>query len=313
VQPPDAFFTADDGARLHYLEWEGAGPVVILLTGLRSPAHAFLDFAPLLAERFHVLAVTRRSHGRSAPAVSYDVASHAADVRALMDERGIERASLVGASFGGNEITAFATAYPERTKALVYLDAAFDFALRREFQRTHPVPVPVRGPTEDDLASVEAYVAYMRRPDVPPYLSGVWSPGTEAAIRETIEATPAGVRQRWAPEEYRRFHQASAEHPDYTRFKAPILAIFAIPDPEADRPHPEFQLSPDASPQLVAAARAWAQEEMAQLRRPSIDRLRRMRPDACIVEMPGAHHIVYGQYPERIARMVADFISTGRC
>jgi 3-oxoadipate enol-lactonase len=50
--------------------------------------------------------------------------SHVEDVRALLDHLGVERAAVVGNSFGGRVALDFALAHPERTDALVLVAAA---------------------------------------------------------------------------------------------------------------------------------------------------------------------------------------------
>ena len=50
--------------------------------------------------------------------------SHVEDVRALLDHLGVERAAVVGNSFGGRVALDFALVHPERTDALVLVAAA---------------------------------------------------------------------------------------------------------------------------------------------------------------------------------------------
>ncbi len=88
----------------------------------------FDDLAPAFTDRFHVIAYARRGHGRSEAKPPYDTATLTEDLRGLMDALGISKASLVGWSLGGNEITAMAALHPDRVAGLVYLDAAYDWA-----------------------------------------------------------------------------------------------------------------------------------------------------------------------------------------
>ena len=65
-----------------------------------------------------------RGHGMSErPARGYRVDDFVADLGALLDELHVERAILVGNSFGGVVALAFAAAHPERTSALALIDA----------------------------------------------------------------------------------------------------------------------------------------------------------------------------------------------
>ena len=54
-----------NGVSLHYLDWGGDGQPLLLLAGLFGSAHGFDEIAPVFARDFHVLALTRRGHGKS--------------------------------------------------------------------------------------------------------------------------------------------------------------------------------------------------------------------------------------------------------
>ena len=54
-----------DGMQLHYLDFGGTGPALLLLAGAGDSAHVFDDFAPRLTDAFRVLALTRRGFGES--------------------------------------------------------------------------------------------------------------------------------------------------------------------------------------------------------------------------------------------------------
>ncbi len=75
----------------------------------------------VFAERFRVVRYDLRGFGDSPlPGVPF---SHADDLLALLDELGIERAALVGNSFGGRVALDFALAAGERVTALVLVAA----------------------------------------------------------------------------------------------------------------------------------------------------------------------------------------------
>jgi thioredoxin len=91
-------------------------------------ADAAVAHARILRERggHRVIAYDARGHGRSAPAPEYGYDALAADLVAVLDAAGIERAVLAGASMGAHTIAALALAHPERTAALVLITPAFD-------------------------------------------------------------------------------------------------------------------------------------------------------------------------------------------
>src|SRR4051794_31314003 len=96
------FFQIND-LRVHYQQ-AGTGPDIVLIHGVTGDLSIwFLCKAiQVLSGDHRVTAFDIRGHGYSdAPPTGYTSADHAADLFALMDALGIERASLVGHSFGG--------------------------------------------------------------------------------------------------------------------------------------------------------------------------------------------------------------------
>jgi len=64
------------------------------------------------------------------------------DLRAFLDEMGIEKVSLIGHSIAGDQLTRLAAVYPERVNKLVYLDAAYDRSDLPGLFAHHPSPAP---------------------------------------------------------------------------------------------------------------------------------------------------------------------------
>ena len=59
--------------RVRYLDWGGDGPPVLALHGLASSAHWFDLVAPLLRDRYRIIAPDQRGHGQTTQAPSgYD-------------------------------------------------------------------------------------------------------------------------------------------------------------------------------------------------------------------------------------------------
>lgn len=125
--PPASRFAVVDGVRLHFLDWGGEGEALIFIAGTGDTAHAFDELAPRFTDHFHVIALTRRGFGESdKPSSGYDIPRLTEDVRGFLDSQRIDRANFVCHSAGGDEVTLFASTYPQRTGKLVYLDAAYD-------------------------------------------------------------------------------------------------------------------------------------------------------------------------------------------
>lgn len=107
-----------NGADLAYDD-AGAGPVVVLVHGGLTDRRMWDHQFAALAERHRVVRYDRRGYGESGPAAG-DVAHHA-DLLALLDALGIERAALAGSSMGGAYALDVALAAPERVTSLALI------------------------------------------------------------------------------------------------------------------------------------------------------------------------------------------------
>jgi pimeloyl-ACP methyl ester carboxylesterase len=112
------------GLKFHYRQ-AGSGPQVVLIHGLTGTlADWQLRVVPLLTSHFSVLTYDLRGHGYSdMPPRGYTSADMAADLANLMDVLGIDRAHVIGHSFGGTTALHFAALYPERVLALTVSDS----------------------------------------------------------------------------------------------------------------------------------------------------------------------------------------------
>jgi pimeloyl-ACP methyl ester carboxylesterase len=204
--------------RLEVLDWGGSGPAVILLAGSGGTAHIYDDLAPRLVDRFRVVGITRRGHGassRAADTMSYLLDGQAADIRTVLDSLGIGRASLVGHSIAGAEITRVAARWPDRVEKLVYLDAAHDFDSYDELMAKNPSwppPPPLRTGTHND--SLNTWREWGKRD-----LWGYWSDALEMDRVRTYDADSFALRV---------LVRDAEEHPkEYRSVKAPALALSA--------------------------------------------------------------------------------------
>jgi pimeloyl-ACP methyl ester carboxylesterase len=110
------------GVRLNLLEWgDPQAPPVVLTHGMWDHARSFAVFAPLLAERFRVVAIDARGHGDSGWAAAYTWLTDVLDVINVLEWLG-RRAYLVGHSKGGGQATDAARAVPNLVAKLVSID-----------------------------------------------------------------------------------------------------------------------------------------------------------------------------------------------
>ena len=103
---------------------EGEGPVMLLLHGIAGSSRVWRDVMPRLAERYTVLAPDLIGHGQSAkPIGDYSLGAYASGLRDLLGVLGVERATIVGQSFGGGVALQLAYQHPECCERLVLVDS----------------------------------------------------------------------------------------------------------------------------------------------------------------------------------------------
>lgn len=103
----------------------GGGPPVVLLHGLTA-THRYVVMGSKALERagHRVIAYDARGHGASAPADAYTYPGLTADLTAVLDRCGLERAVLAGASMGAHTALRLALDAPERVAGLVVITPA---------------------------------------------------------------------------------------------------------------------------------------------------------------------------------------------
>ncbi|WP_282089492.1 alpha/beta fold hydrolase [Streptomyces tendae] len=119
------------------------GDTVLLLHGFPYDVHSYVDVVPLLAGHgFHVVVPYLRGHGPTAflsPSTprSGQQAALGADVLALMDALGVERAYLAGYDWGGRAACVTAALWPERVLGLVSVNG---YLIQDIGAATRPLP-----------------------------------------------------------------------------------------------------------------------------------------------------------------------------
>ena len=110
-------------AELFFSE-QGEGFPLLIIHGLFGSADNWRTLSKKFAETYRVIAVDLRNHGRSPhlPGMSY--AEMAADLLALMDKLGLEKAHVLGHSMGGKVAMQLALNHPQRVEKLIVADIA---------------------------------------------------------------------------------------------------------------------------------------------------------------------------------------------
>lgn len=100
------------------------GSPVLIVHGVTNTGARYRALAQEQLPEARVLAPDLRGHGGSTGDPPWGVESHVADLIDTLDAEGVERALVVGHSFGGLLALHLAAAAPARARALVLLDPA---------------------------------------------------------------------------------------------------------------------------------------------------------------------------------------------
>ena len=98
----------------------GQGPTLLFIHGIGDCSDTWHELIPQLAQDHTIIAPDLLGHGRSdKPRADYSVAAYANAMRDLLSVLGVDRATVIGHSFGGGVAMQFAYQYPERCERLV--------------------------------------------------------------------------------------------------------------------------------------------------------------------------------------------------
>ena len=107
------------GVELYYEE-HGRGEPLVLVPGFGTGLWIWYRQVPAFAERFRAIVFDPRGVARSRAADEpFTMRDLADDLAALLEALQVERAHVLGASFGGFVAQEFALAYPARTRSLI--------------------------------------------------------------------------------------------------------------------------------------------------------------------------------------------------
>lgn len=299
--PTGRLVTVSPGVRVEVVEWSQAGEPLLFLAGLGHTAHAFDRFAPIFADRYRVVGITRRGWGRSSTSPGYEYSSAVliADIVAVMDSLTIPAAHVVGWSFGGDEATLLATRYPDRVLSLTLLDSYDNSLSTGTFAGSDSIdpPRPPRPPVLP--SSLEEMITQDRA-------LGGREPVSElcATSRFAPDGRYLGPVSSDSVGGYTLF---GAERLSYSAVMQPVLAIYATMRDAQDM-FPDLATMKSAERARSTILAVTVQGEMGAARA----RLRRALPSARVVEIPGADHVIFRSHPERVIQDMRAFLGGHR-
>lgn len=273
-----------NGVRLHYVE-AGSGPLVVLLHGFPEFWYSWRHQIPALAEAgFHVIAPDLRGYNLSdkPPGVpAYRLEVLLADIAGLVEHAGAEKAAIAGHDWGGVLAWRLPIFYPAIVDKLVILNAPHPAAYRRELRSWRQL-----------LKSW--YIFLFQVPGLPEQL---FEAGDYDLLDRTLRRQPIH-REAFTPEDIRRYKQALARPGALT---AALNYYRALPHgltrPSAD----------ETAPIPVPTLLLWGEQD-SYLSPRLTEGLAPWVPDLRVVRFPDASHWVQNDAPERVNRLMIDFL-----
>ncbi len=269
--------------RVRYLDWGGSGPPLLALHGLASTAHWYDIIAPMLRERYRIVAPDQRGHGQTTSAPSgYGWLSLSKDIVGLMDHLGLDQASVMGHSWGGNVATNLAANFPDRISRLIMIDGGFfDGRIRPgatwEAFSNRVRPRDVSGDREEFLDRLRTQLA------------SCWSDNLERIVQTMVYEDEDGLmRDILQPENHAQVIRAMWDEPASStlpRITCPSLLIPAGPSPER------------------------ADSEFAQMRREMVDAASAALKTVRVQWIPDTIHDIGYHKPKELAELIDSFLS----
>jgi pimeloyl-ACP methyl ester carboxylesterase len=269
-----AYATTDDGVRLYYEE-TGEGVPVVFVHEFAGDHRSWEPQVRFFSRRHRCIAYAARGYPPSdvpERVESYSQQRAAADIRAVIDGAGAERAHVVGLSMGGFATLHFGLEYPARALSLVAAGVGYGAEKTREAEFREAAEQAARGfETKGSKAFAEVY-------------------GSSAARVQFEAKNPRG---------WREFVDQLGEH-------SPLGSANTMRGVQARRPSLydlEDQFRQLAVPTLIVAG-----DEDDNSLQPSLF-LKRTIPASGLLVLPKTGHTINLEEPAAFNQAVADFFA----
>ncbi len=284
-------FFRSGALRIHFRDWgDTTLPPLVLVHGLRDHSHSFDDLARGLLDRFHVLALDLRGHGDSETTPYYAFGHFVLDLHNLVRALRLPRPILVGHSMGGEVVARLAGSFPDMPAKVVLIEGLGPPPIDMEEERQWVV---------DGFARIDRSIAG------PPGLADL-----DAAYKRLRERNPR-LTENKARELALLGTRAREDGTLEWKFD-PMLTTMSVTDPF----DLEFAMAfwrKIAVPTLIVhgaeSGEFWRSKPGAIYFEPG-DLRRRLAcfPDARLVEIPGAGHMVHFDRPRELLAAIREFL-----
>jgi pimeloyl-ACP methyl ester carboxylesterase len=187
-----------NGIRTNYLEAGSGDAHVVLVHGSGPGVTSYANWRgvlPALGENFHVVAPDMVGFGYSdrPQGVHYSLDTWADQTLGVMDALGIEKAHLVGNSFGGGIALRLATQHPDRVGKLVLMGSmGVDFPITEGLDAVWGYDGTLEG-----MKSVMGYFAYDQSLTSGDLAQARFEGATQPGFQEAFSSMFPAPRQRW--------------------------------------------------------------------------------------------------------------------
>ena len=156
-----------NGIQLRYLDWGTADKTpLVCLHGHTGQAHIWDEFAQVMSQHYHVLAIDQRGHGGSQWAESgYARDRFVEDLAAFVESLSLSRFVLAGLSMGGWHSLLYTADHPERVERIIIVDIAPEPSPESFVERDRRPPTPM------EFSSLDEAIEWMRQGN--PWVSDV--------------------------------------------------------------------------------------------------------------------------------------------
>ncbi|HUQ39370.1 MAG TPA: alpha/beta hydrolase [Acidimicrobiales bacterium] len=181
------------GGALRVGRWGDSGPVVLAVHGITGNHKQWAAVGERLAGRAQLVAPDLRGRGSSSSLPGpLGMATHAADMIAVLDHLGVDHCLVVGHSMGGYVAAVMAERHPDRVSSLLLIDGGPALPVAEEIDVDATIDA-VLGPSiarlKTAFATRDDFIAQWR---AHPALADAWNPVVEGFIDyEIVGAEPA--------------------------------------------------------------------------------------------------------------------------
>ena len=185
-----------NGVEIQLAIWEGMGKEILCLHGITANCRCWDVIASVLSPKYRVLAMDLRGRGLSEkPPTGYSLKHHLRDINCIMDDIGLEQATIMGHSLGAFIALAFGAQYPERVGHIILVDGGGNLS-EEQMDKVFEGIKPSLNRLGKAFPSSDAYLEAMKQA---PYIQP-WSPAIETYYRYELENLDGKVRCNIRPE-----------------------------------------------------------------------------------------------------------------